>query len=103
MKKKLVIHLNFYGQEINQSFQNGEPNSVRAIFCKKQHKVCNVWEKCQTCPYLADWMQGNGIGCAWEDWVDDSTPEGTEVFVNNPQKEFLRVSKLIDQGILKKG
>ena len=73
------------------------------IFCKRQDKVRKVAPKykgCDDCPYLFGSLQGIGVECMWED-VPPLTPVGLEV--RDPQEEFTRVSRLIDEKILRKG
>lgn len=103
MAVMVIHHMNAIGHEINESLEQGYPASDREIFCKKLHKVTEPnASDCETCPYFSGWMQGHGIECAWE---DASMFKDTEVFVphEDAQKELLRVSKLIDEGIIKKG
>ena len=73
------------------------------IFCKRQDKVRKVAPKykgCDDCPYLFGSLQGIGVECMWED-VPPLSPVGLEV--PDPQEEFTRVSRLIDEKILRKG
>ena len=73
------------------------------IFCKRQDKVRKVAPKykgCDDCPYLFGSLQGIGVECMWED-VPPLSPIGLEV--RDPQEEFTRVSRLIDEKILRKG
>ena len=73
------------------------------IFCKRQDKVYKVAPKykgCDDCPYLFGSLQGIGVECMWED-VPPLSPIGLEV--RDPQEEFTRVSRLIDEKFLKKG
>ena len=73
------------------------------IFCKRQDKVRKVAPKykgCDGCPYLFGSLQGIGVECMWED-VPPLSPAGLEV--RDPQEEFTRVSRLIDEKILRKG
>ena len=73
------------------------------IFCKRQDKVRKVAPKykgCDDCPYLSGSLQGIGVECMWED-VPPLSPVGLEV--RDPQEEFTRVSRLIDEKILRKG
>lgn len=71
------------------------------IYCKRAHKVvdfdANI-PNCDTCPYFYGSLQGNGVECVWK----DQTP--ASVFtVEEPNKELLRVSKLLDKKIVEKG
>ena len=103
MAVKLVYHKNFIGHEINESVEHGYPSSDREIFCKRLHKIIEPdSDTCNECPYLAGWMMGHGIECKWEDVIDVNLDEK---FIphNKVQEELIRVSKLIDEGILEKG
>ena len=39
MMKKLIRHINFIGHEINQSIEDGYPESDREVYCKKLHTI----------------------------------------------------------------
>jgi WD40 repeat protein len=70
------------------------------VFCKKENRIVSVdIDKCDNCPYLSGSLQGDGIECIW----DDPSSKETFMSVYNPQKELLRVSKLIDNKKIKKG
>ena len=82
----LVVHQNLYNE-------SGE------VFCKKRNKVLSPNEDlCNKCEYCVGSLQGRGVECYWYDVYDNSI-----VTVNDPNKEKLRVSKLIDKNIIKKG
>lgn len=71
------------------------------VYCKKLGKVINLdYKDCNTCDYCFGSLQGQGVECMWEDSINN---QSSIVTVTNPNKEFLRVSKLIDDGIIKKG
>ena len=73
------------------------------IFCKRQDKIRKLapeYKGCDDCPYLFGSLQGMGVECMWED-VPPLSPVGLEV--RDPQEEFTRVSRLIDEKILRKG
>lgn len=92
----MAIHLELVNH-FNYMDRNGQ------IFCKRQDKVRKVAPKykgCDDCPYLFGSLQGMGVECMWED-VPPLSPVGLEV--RDPQEEFTRVSRLIDEKILKKG
>ena len=92
----MAIHLELVNH-FNYMDRNGQ------IFCKRQNKVRKVAPKykgCDDCPYLFGSLQGIGVECMWED-VPPLSPVGLEV--RDPQEEFTRVSRLIDEKILKKG
>lgn len=99
---QLTVHYNKIGHEINESLAY-YPNADREVYCKKLHKVCvPMAVDCDNCQYCNGYMQGYGHECVWEDQV----PNGqTEQVVNweDRNKEMMRVSQLIDEGVLKKG
>lgn len=103
MAIKQVYHQNLIGHEINESIQEEYDSKDREIFCKKLHKITEPDEKdCDSCPYFAGFMMGHGHECVWEDVID--TDEDTKIIPHqDARKEMYRVSKLIDEGILKKG
>ena len=103
MAVKLVYHQNSIGHEINESLQNNYPTSDREIFCKKYHKIWEpTAEACKNCPYFSGTMLGHGIECKWEDTIDINLDDK---FIPHDlrQQELIRVSKLIDEGIIQKG
>ena len=104
MAVKQVYHQNMIDHEINHSLEkNSESSKGREVFCKKNHKVMEPLEKdCSNCPYFAGWMQGYGHECVWED-VIDASQDVKVIPQNQARQELYRVSKLIDQGIIKKG
>lgn len=82
-----AIHLNYMTED-------------KKVFCKKENKVVTInVDRCDECPYMVGSLQGDGVECFWDD------PEAKSVYmdVENPQKELLRVSKLIDNKKIKKG
>ena len=80
--------------------QNFVTNSGR-VFCKKVGKVIELdCDKCDKCEYLYGSLQGDGVECRWDDPV--KTAIGIYA-VHDPNKELLRVSQLIDKGIIKRG
>ena len=92
----MAIHLELVNH-FNYMDRNGQ------IFCKRQDKVQKVAPKykgCDDCPYLFGSLQVMGVECMWED-VPPLSPVGLEV--RDPQEEFTRVSRLIDEKILRKG
>lgn len=83
---RVVNHQNYYDN-------NGK------IYCKKEHKVMNQdIDKCSVCDYCSGSLQGEGVECSWEDNVDLAI-----VSPDSPEEELMRVSLLIDSGVLKKG
>lgn len=111
MKTGIVYHKNWIEEEINESYENhpdvdGEEYEGRMIYCKKLHKLAEpLVTDCDNCPFFAGFMQGHGHECAWEDVLDDHYVTGDEMNIpwEAREKEFLRVSRLIDKGVLLKG
>ena len=90
MKLKEVVHYNY-------ADTNGN------VYCRKLHKIITISDEatseidCTQCPLFFGSLQGQGVECVWDD--------ATEYMVHGasrPTKELLRVSQLIDNGILKK-
>lgn len=106
MKLKQIYHTNLIGHEINESVSEGYDSSDREIYCKKLHKIFepNAGD-CEKCSYFAGRAMGHGIECKWEDVPDEEYPDSDEKVIHHKdrRKEMLRVSELIDKGILKKG
>lgn len=99
----MVYHQNAIGHEINESIQNNLPTSDREIFCKRLHKITEPdADECNKCPYFAGLMMGHGHECKWEDVIDVNLDE-KYIPHDKVREEFVRVSKLIDEGVLKKG
>ena len=70
-------------------------------FLDKDNKILSLDNlKCEDCEYFYGSLQGQGVECFWEDFNETPAPI---VSVFNPQKEMLRVSKLIDKNVIKKG
>ena len=89
---KIAANINYVQSEAEQE-----------VFCKKLHKVCVPQEKdCTACPYFAGLMGGYGHECQWEDAVP-SIIEDVIIDWEDRYKELIRVSKLIDMGLIKKG
>ena len=81
-----VIHQNFY-------------DHAGKVYCKKSHKVMRPnLETCSECDYCFGSLQGQGVECIWED-----NTEMAIVSPETPESELMRVSLLIDSGVLKKG
>lgn len=89
-KKEVVNHFNYLDENGN-------------IFCKRQDKVLTIasnYNNCNDCPYLFGSLQGQGVECKWED-IPAPSPCGRYVY--DPQEELVRISKLIEDKIIKKG
>lgn len=103
MAVKQVYHVNLIGHEINESISKDYPKSDREIFCKRYHRITEPnAEDCKKCPYFSGTALGHGIECKWEDVIDINQDE-VVIPHDSIREEFKRVSKLIDQGIIKKG
>lgn len=103
MARKVIPHNNFIGGNINDLLRNKAPESSYEVYCKKLHTIKVPTENdCTNCPYFSGLLQGYGHQCNWEDIVPVETTE-LDIQPSEKQKEFLRVSKLIDRGLLKKG
>ena len=101
---KQVYHQNLIGHEINLSLQYGYPESDRQIYCKRHHKISEpTAQECENCPYYAGWMGGYGHECKWEDYIPSGQSDTKIIRHQDAKKEMLRVSELIDKGVLKKG
>lgn len=103
----LVRHYNLIGHEINESL-NEHPASDREVYCKRFHTIKEPdIDDCVNCPYYGGVMGGYGHECVWEDEWDlpyyDDMEISKAVKWEDRQKELLRVSNLIDKGVLKKG
>ena len=104
MSVREIIHLNLIGHDINESLSRNLPVSDREVFCKKLHKVTEPMEQdCITCNHFAGLMMGHGHACVWEDLYPSDAPDEIVVQHDQRSKELLRVSKLIEQGIIQKG
>ena len=74
------------------------------IFCKQQHKLEAVNLKdCEQCPYFVTAGQMDAITCQWEDTLAAGDYDTKVVHKMDAQDELMRVSQLIDAGVLKKG
>ena len=101
MALKVINHLNYIG-EYPTPPQDTKPSDLE-VFCKRYHDIrAPLITDCGNCPHFAGIMQGYGHECIWEDVVPAEVDEWI-VDHSDRQKEFLRVSKLIDQGYIKKG
>lgn len=104
MKTTQVTHYNLIQSHINTVLQDESPKTYREVYCKKLHKV---WEpdaiECETCPYFGGLMGGYGHECVWEDVVAFYDDDEKVVRYEDRNAEMLRVSQLIDNGVLKKG
>lgn len=81
--------------------QNFIKEGDSSVYCKKNHKIeklTKLQNQCFDCPYFYGTLQGAGVECGWED-----TSAEPIVAVTNPQRELLRVSKMIDDDIIQKG
>ena len=103
MAIKTIKHYNFMSGNINDLSRYGAPDSNYEVYCKRAHAVkAPTLDDCSQCPYFGGFMGGNGHECVWED-VNPVEVNELYVYPLDKQKEFMRVSKLIDEGWLQKG
>lgn len=104
MTKKLIRHINLIGHEINQSIQDGYPATDREVYCKHLHTIKEPDERdCMNCPYFGGLAQGHGHECVWEEPVDISSELERVIPHEGRHQEMLRVSEMIDMGVVDKG
>lgn len=98
-----ISHLNYISGNINDVAQSNSPTMSEEVYCKKLHKICvPEMDDCANCAYFGGFMQGYGHECIWEDVIPAEYDEW-QVAPDEVQKELLRVSKLIDRGLIQKG
>ena len=104
MTKKLIRHINLLGHEINESLQEGYPDSDREIYCKYLHTIKEPDEEdCVHCPYFGGLGQGQAHECVWEEPVDISSELERIIPHEARYKEMERVSEMIKMGVVDKG
>lgn len=102
MAKQMINHLNYISQNINDSDNESALVHEREIYCRKLHSIVEPLKRdCESCPCFNGLLQGEGHECVWEDVLPADSVEW-EVYPYDKQKELLRVSKLIDEGLLQK-
>lgn len=94
-KPKLVpiLHVN----SIKDSTKSG-----MELYCRKKHKLCiPSMEDCMSCAMFRGAGQGEAIECEWE---DIPPYKGNVRLIDwfDRKQELLRISKLIDDGVIKK-
>lgn len=88
-----ILHVNF----VKDFTESG-----KEIYCRKKHKLCvPTMDDCLNCSMFRGTGQGEAIECEWEDTIPY---KGDVKLINwyDRKQEMLRVSKLIDDKILKK-
>lgn len=76
------------------------PDNNNKIYCRRLNRVITLdaegkyWETCNACPLFEGDYQGQGVECMWDD------TENSSGYCSDPVKEQLRVSKLIDDGVV---
>lgn len=92
-KIQSILHLNFIKDFTKPGME---------IYCRKSHQIkIPSYDDCMSCPYFHGAGAGNMIECEW----DDLPPiQGDIRRVNwvDRNRELLRVSKLIDDKVIKK-
>ena len=103
MNTTLIRHYNRIQTHINDALENDFSDSSRGVYCKKLHKVTAPdASDCSTCPYYGGLMGGWGHECVWTDVpLFDGEIERLIPWVDR-HKELVRVSKLIDNGVIDK-
>lgn len=103
METAKIRHYNRIQTHINDALENDFPEGSRGVYCKKLHKVTEPeTSDCSNCEYYGGLMGGWGHECVWEDeQLREEEHERVIPWVNR-HKELLRVSKLIDDGIIAK-
>lgn len=102
MKTTIIRHYNRIQTHINDALENDFSESSRGIYCKKLHKITEPERSdCINCQYYGGLMGGWGHECVWEDEQLRDERERLIPWVDR-HKELLRVSKLIDQGVISK-
>ena len=90
---KPIIHVNF----VKDCTETG-----KEIYCREKHKLCvPTMDDCLNCPMFRGTAQGEGLECEWE---DEPPYKGVVKIINwrDRKQEMLRVSKLIDDKVIKK-
>lgn len=80
---------------INHLYEWGKSGKV---YCRRDHNMKYIdFRECRKCPYFEGDFQGLGVECRWEDYV----PINADTYrTEDEDKEFQRVSKLINSGIV---
>lgn len=100
MALKKITHINLIGHNINVSIEDEYPTSDREVYCRKLHEIKEPDEKdCENCPYFSGFAMGWGHECTWE---DEGENEEKVIPHSERFRELQRVSKLIDEKVLKK-
>lgn len=98
MKRKtgMVQHVNLVS--------GWEQPKQHEIFCKKIHGLKSVDIKdCEKCPYFVGSGRSDAVVCKWEDTLANGGYDTKVIMRSEAKDELLRVSSLIDQGVIKKG
>ena len=90
---KPILHVNF----IKDNSESG-----LEIYCRKKHKLCTpLIEDCTNCSMYRGSGQGEALECEWED-IPPYRGNIRLIDWFDRKQELLRISKLIDDNILKK-
>lgn len=90
---RMILHLN----SIKDTTKSG-----MEVYCRKANKVLvPSYDDCMSCPYFHGAGSGTMIECEWED-VPPLTGDIRRVDWIDRKREQLRVSKLIDDKVIKK-
>ena len=89
--------------ELEEAVHYNYADANGKVYCRKLHKIITIGDEdtseidCLQCPLFFGSLQGRGVECIWDDATGHSIHGAS-----SPTKELLRVSQLIDKGILKK-
>lgn len=74
------------------------------IYCKRDHRVKSVEiSECEKCKYYRGAGHMDAITCEWEDTLAGGFYPSKTISMAKAQDELMRVSWMIDHGVLKKG
>lgn len=101
---RYMIGVRTHYNKIADNINYVQSQAEQEVYCKRLHKVTVPQASdCTECPYFGGVMGGYGHECVWEDCYPSIDNGPVVIDWNDRNKELLRVSKLIDRGLLKKG
>ncbi len=110
MRLAPITHRNWIEEEINESLEHHpdvpEGYVGRMIFCKKRHEILEPMpEDYDNCSYFAGFMQGHGHECVWDDdlSLQENCDGERDILWEDREREMMRVSHMIADGMIKKG
>lgn len=94
-KTTMVLHLNIVRDTTTEA--------GKEIYCRRQHKLCvPTMKDCLSCPYYHGMGGGDMLECEWEDEPSGFGHPIRRIYWQDRNQELMRVSKLIDDGVIKK-